>query len=104
MVDEPTHHSPDEYWRGSGDGQVNAHGEGQRRDAAEFENDGDENAQQNQAPWQVTAQDPFDDVGNERGLRGGELLDVRPVRPLVVDAVNARVREINRNAFAVHQI
>src|SRR4051812_9713018 len=52
----------------------------------------------------MTAQDPLDDVGNERGLRGGELLNARAVGPLVVDAVDARVREINRDAFAVHQV
>src|SRR2546430_17286926 len=52
----------------------------------------------------MSAQDSFDDVGNERGFRRGEFLDAGAVRAFLVNAVDAGIGEVNRHAIVVHGI
>src|SRR5439155_21915713 len=61
-----------EYRRGRCDRQIRPDGERQRVDPAELERHGDEDADENETPGKILAEEPFDDGRHQRGLRSRE--------------------------------
>src|SRR6266852_1626158 len=74
-VDQPAHDASHHDRRGGGDRQVHAHGEGQRRQPAQLEDDADEDPDQHQPPGELLGHDALDDEDISTGL-GAENLEV----------------------------
>ena len=62
---------PHEDGQRGADGQIGADGEGERADAEQLDGDDQRDAEQDQAPGELAAEDAVDDGGHEPGLRGG---------------------------------
>ena len=82
--------------------QIGADSEGERADAEQLDGDDEGDAEQDQPPGELAAEDAVDDGGHEAGLRGGGLLAADALNPLDFDLVRWRAsRGIYRRRASV---
>ena len=75
-IDEPADHAAAEDGQRGADGQIGADGEGERADAEQLDGDDQGDAEQDQSPGQLAAEDAVDDGGHEAGLRRGRAVSL----------------------------
>ena len=91
---EPADHAADKDGQSGSDGEICAHGEGQGTDAEQLNRDDDEDAEQDQSPGELAAENAVDDGGHEAGLRGGRLFAADAGNPLDFDLLGGGRVEI----------
>ena len=77
-LDDPAHDAAHEDRRGGRDGEVHADARPRAREARDLDHDGDERADEDQAPRQLLREDAVDDERHDLGLWRVELVDVAP--------------------------
>ena len=90
-IHPPAHAASDEDPQRGRDRQIDPDGEGQRRDAAQLEHQGDHHPDQHQIPGQLPVEHALDDVADQHGLRGVVLGDRRAVGQLRLGARDRRI-------------
>ena len=71
-VDQPADNAAGEDGQRGSDGEIRAHGERERADAEQLDGDDQEDAEHDQSPGQLAAEDAVDDRGHQVRLgRGG---------------------------------
>ena len=93
-VYQEAHDAAGEDGQGGADREVGSYGEGERADAEQLDRDHEEDAHQDETPWEFLAEDAVDDGGHEAGLRGGGVFAADALDPLNFDFARARGVEV----------